>query len=219
MTGKNSSDLHLWSPALYGNNAKFLGPVHGFAGNVLPLIEGRSFLNDRTYAEIASRATATASRTAFVDGDLANWPAVYAEIPADRLALHKSQLLTQHCHGAPGMLTALSRLPVGNEEFDQILLKGGELVWQADPLKKGSNLCHGTGGNGYALLKLFQRTSDEMWLERARLFAMNAMAQYELATESYGQGRHSLWTGDLGLAVYLWDCLREETQFPTIEAF
>ena len=42
---------------------------------------------------------------------------------------------------------------------------------------KGSNLCHGTGGNGYAFLKLHRRTGDPVWLERARAFAMTAIAQ------------------------------------------
>jgi len=28
-----------------------------------------------------------------------------------------------------------------------------------------------------------------------------------------------LWTGDIGLAVYLWDCLTAEPQFPTIDVF
>ena len=30
---------------------------------------------------------------------------------------------------------------------------------------------HGTGGNGYAFLKLYRRTGNTMWLERARAFA------------------------------------------------
>ena len=49
--------------------------------------------------------------------------------------------------GAPGMVTALASLPVGvNEPFDHILAQGGELTWQAGPLRKGSNLCQGGGG-------------------------------------------------------------------------
>jgi hypothetical protein len=34
---------------------------------------------------------------------------------------------------------------------------------------KGSNLCHGAGGNGYVFLKLHRRTADPVWLERARV--------------------------------------------------
>lgn len=32
-----------------------------------------------------------------------------------------------------------------------------------------------------------------------------------------GRGRYSLWTGDVGLAIYLADCLRGEARFPTFD--
>jgi hypothetical protein len=86
-------------------------------------------------------------------------------------------------------------------------------------LKKGSNLCHGTAGNGYAFLKLYRRTGDAEWLERARAFAMHAIVQSERDARQYGQRRYSLWTGDLGLAVYLWDCIKAEPRFPTLDVF
>jgi lantibiotic modifying enzyme len=87
------------------------------------------------------------------------------------------------------------------------------------PLGKGAGLCHGTAGNGYAFLKLFQRTQDEMWLERARAFAMHAISQYEGHAHEYGRGRYSLWTGDQGLAVFLWSCLEADHRFPTLDLF
>ena len=75
------------------------------------------------------------------------------------------------------------------------------------PLAKGAGLCHGTAGNGYAFLKLFERTGDEVWLARARAFAMHAAEQVERERERHGRGRHGLWTGDLGVALYLASCL------------
>jgi hypothetical protein len=105
------------------------------------------------------------------------------------------------------------------EEFETCLLEGGELIWAAGPLAKGSNLCHGTGGNGYAFLKLFERTGDELWLSRARSFAMHAIDQFNAASEQYGQLRYSLWTGDSGLACYLWDCIEARARFPTMDVF
>ncbi len=68
-------------------------------------------------------------------------------------------------------------------------------------------LCHGTAGNGYAFLALFERTADELWLERARAFAMHAAAQVERGRTELGRGRYTLWTGDPGTALYLADCL------------
>jgi AAA domain/Lanthionine synthetase C-like protein len=81
------------------------------------------------------------------------------------------------------------------------------------------DLCHGTGGNGYAFLKLYRRTSDPIWVERARQFAMTAIVQYRGAQAVVGRGRYSLWTGDVGLAIYLWDCITGAPRFPTIDVF
>jgi hypothetical protein len=86
-------------------------------------------------------------------------------------------------------------------------------------MAKGSNLCHGTGGNGYAFLKLYRRTKGAIWLDSARAFAMTAIAQFREARAHFGQGRYSLWTGDIGLAIYLRDCLTAEPRFPTVEVF
>jgi hypothetical protein len=87
------------------------------------------------------------------------------------------------------------------------------------PLRKGSNLCHGTGGNGYAFLKLHARTGDPQWLMRARAFAMHGIKQTEAHAREYGQLRYSLWTGDLGFGIYLSDCIRGTGAFPTLETF
>ena len=77
----------------------------------------------------------------------------------------------------------------------------------------------GTGGNGYAFLKLYRRFGDPRWLERARAFAMHGIAQVEAAFAQHGQARHSLWTGDPGFAIYLLDCLEGTDRFPTLDVF
>jgi hypothetical protein len=78
-------------------------------------------------------------------------------------------------------------------------------------------LCHGTAGNGYAFLKLYQRTGDPLWLERARSFAMHAVVQRDRMRQQFGQARCSLWTGDPGLAVYLWHCLDGRAALPALD--
>jgi hypothetical protein len=67
------------------------------------------------------------------------------------------------------------------------------------------------------LLKLYKRTGDTIWLERARAFGMAAIDQVRGARAAFGRGRYSLWTGDLGLAVYLWHCIKAEPLFPSID--
>jgi hypothetical protein len=129
----------------------------------------------------------------------------------------KRRFLMQFCHGAPGFIICLADIP--SPELNALLLEAGETVWAAGPLIKGSNLCHGTGGNGYAFLKLYQRTGDELWIQRARSFAMHGIAQTRADALHYGQYRYSLWTGDPGFAIYLWDCLQGTARFPTLDTF
>jgi hypothetical protein len=112
------------------------------------------------------------------------------------------------------MVTTFADAPFDSAELDEMLVEGGRFTWMAGPLAKGSNLCHGTGGNGYAFLKLHKRTGDPVWLERARAFAMTAIAQCREERTALGRGRYTLWTGDIGLAIYLADCLSAEPRFP-----
>ena len=124
-------------------------------------------------------------------------------------------LLVQWCHGAPGFVTSLATLD--DPRLDEVLLAAGELVWMAGPLSKGGGLCHGTAGNGYTFLKLFVRTGDERWLERARAFAMHAVAQCERHAATYGMRRYSLYTGDLGVAIYLMQCIGTTAAWPGLD--
>jgi hypothetical protein len=142
---------------------------------------------------------------AFEDGRC-NWP-VLADTALD--APSDGQIRMQFCHGAPGIVATL-----GSFIDEDLALAGGELTWNAGPLRKGANLCHGTAGNGYAFLVLFERSGNELWLERARAFAMHAIAQVDEACRKYGRGRYSLWTGDPGTALYLADCIAAEPHLP-----
>ena len=44
-------------------------------------------------------------------------------------------------------------------------------------------------------------------------------AQTDADAKQTGQLRYSLWTGDPGLAIYLWDCLHAQARFPTLDVF
>ena len=46
-----------------------------------------------------------------------------------------------------------------------------------------------------------------------------AIGQLFAAERSVGELRYSLWTGDLGLAIYLVDCIRGDARFPTLDTF
>lgn len=207
---EETDDGPLWTQDLYGRKLRYLGPVHGYAGNMIALMRGWEWLTDDQRARIASAVPTTLAANAWRSESGASWRAV----AADR---DKPPTLCQHCHGAPGMVTAFADAPFGSPELEDLLREGGNFTWIAGALAKGPGLCHGTSGNGYAFLKLYRRTKDLIWLERAKTFAMTAIAQYRETRSQYGRGRYSLWTGDIGLAVYLWDCLTAEPRFPTID--
>ena len=208
---ESSTGCHLWRQELYGSSVLLLGGVHGFAGNVLPLIRGWHLLGSNEQAAWAERIEHALRATAWQEGELVNWP---ASIGAPRPG--RTDILVHHCHGAPGMINCLAGWH--DTSLDDLLLKAGELIWTAGPLKKGANLCHGTAGNGYSFLKLYRRTKDDKWLMRARQFAMHAIGQYERDLQHYGQLRYSLWTGDPGLAIYLWHCINGTDDFPVVDA-
>ncbi|HET7137276.1 MAG TPA: LanC-like protein [Gaiellaceae bacterium] len=178
----------LWTQDIGHRRRQFLGPAHGFAGNVHAL---RGFLDDD---ELRRRIEPVLREHAVWDGDTVNWPPVPG-YPLDRV---------QWCHGAPGIVATL-----GDLLPEDLLLAGAETTWRAGPLEKGPGLCHGTSGNGYALLKTYVLTGDELWLERARSFADAALSQQ--------QHRHSLFTGDIGAALFAQACLDVDDRFPILE--
>jgi lanthionine synthetase-like protein len=180
-------DDGLWSNVLHAGSYRGLGPFHGAAGNVLVL--GLEDLGD------------VLREHAVVEGGLVNWPTVVGD----------DELLLQWCAGAPGIVTcAASYLD------EDLLLGAAELAWKAGPSgdEKGSSLCHGTAGTGWTFLKAFERTQDELWLARARRFAVHALEQVEGMPS-----RYSLWTGDPGVALFAADCLEAQTRYPVFEAW
>jgi hypothetical protein len=198
----------VWLQDLYGKPGHILGPIHGFVGNVHALARGE-LLGEERRSELERRAVAVATRYAQRADGFAQWP--------PSLEPSRSGIRTQWCHGAPGIVASLAPIAPHDEQFTELLLAGGELVWRAGPLVKGPGLCHGTAGNGYAFLKLFERTGDELWLDRARAFAMHAAVQVELMRSKHGRVRYSLWTGDLGTALYLWSCISTDAALPTLD--
>jgi hypothetical protein len=48
---------------------------------------------------------------------------------------------------------------------------------------------------------------------------MHAIAQSERDLQNFGRRRYSLWTGDLGLAAFLWSCIQATDAFPTADVF
>lgn len=190
----------IWTQEFDGKREQLLGMAHGMAGNAYALLRGAPLQSREHQAELMQRVVETLDRTALRKDNLVNWP-VGLKTPANKIRV-------QWCHGAPGVICALAGAPA-HRELDALLLAAGELVWQAGPLRGGAGLCHGTAGNGWAFLKLNRRTRDRKWLQRARRFAMHAIEQRN--------GERGLWTGDLGVALYLRACIDVDDRWPLLD--
>jgi hypothetical protein len=205
--------LWLWTQDMYGERRCYLGAGHGFAGNVYPVLAAAPLLDAQRVQGFLDRALLTLDRTGVREGAGINWRVMaLKDTPPNR------GFLVQDCHGAPGILCRLAAVP-RTPAWDELLTGAAQTTWQAGPLSKGAGLCHGTAGNGYALLKQWQRSGDAVWLERARAFAMHAIGQVERMRAEHGQARHSLWTGDIGVAVFLAACVAGDADLPTLDVF
>lgn len=204
----------IWEQDLYGRRRRLLGAGHGFVGNVYPSLRAAAMLDADRVSAYAGAALQTLQATALHDGEGINWHPVI-DTPQ---ALAGRTPLVHDCHGAPGVVCRLAGMP-RDDAWDAMLLGAGELTWRAGPLTKGASLCHGTAGSGMAMLKLWRRTGDERWLRRARALAMHVIEQVERLRALHGMGRHSLWTGDLGAACFLWNCVAGDDAYPTLDVF
>ncbi len=204
-------DCAFWAQKFDRRPSNYLDAVHGFVATAVPLRLGRHLLDDETWRAWQACFVNTVIRTADHEEGQVNWRPQLDRTP------DASKKLLQFCHGAPGFVICLAQFD--SAELDALLLAAGETIWAAGPLRKGSNLCHGTAGNAYAFLKLYERTKDALWLNRARAFAMHAIRQCDAEARLHGQLRYSLWTGDLGLAIFLWDCIVGQARFPTLDVF
>jgi hypothetical protein len=197
LLGRRESD-GLWTQRLYGNEHRFLGPAHGLVGIVHALMPEH---------DLQAETAAILTDEAIVEDGLVTWP----PLAGDKFPPESGEIRLQWCHGAPGIVaTAADYLD------EELLLAGAELTWRAGAHgpEKGPGLCHGTAGNGYALLKTFARTGDERWLERARRFAVHALLQVENTP-----GRYSLFTGDVGAALFASSCLNADARFPVLDTW
>jgi hypothetical protein len=180
----------LWTQRLWGTSFRGIGNVHGLAGNVRALLQ----VEDPRNLTLRTESAAALSRAAKREDGLANW---------------RSEGKLQWCASGPGVVSA------ARDYLDEdLLLAGAELVWQAGAPgdEKGHGICHGTSGNGFALLAAFDRTQDELWLDRARRFAMHALAQARRMP-----GRYSLFTGGAGTALFAAACLEGDARYPVLE--
>ncbi len=179
-----------------------LGIAHGWAG----LLYATLRLHELTGAPLPGTARARLEQlreAARPTGRGATWP--WRQGPDDGYEAS----MPGWCNGAAGMvhLATLAHRLTG----DSALLEMGQsAAWQAWEGGEGPvDLCCGFAGRAYALLEQHRSTGDPAWLGRARRLAERAI---EVAPQlrSADHPRHSLYKGELGLALLIADLDRPD---------
>ena len=202
-------ECHYWTQDLYGQHSSVHGRGAWLRRDRVAADRGRALLPEEEWTQWRMHRANGDS-----DGDarrsLANWRPRLAA-PADA-----APMLMQYCHGAPGFIVCLADFP--DTTLDGSSLPAAKRSGRRDRCARArifATARQATATRSSAL----RRTGNPIWLERARAFAMHAMAQSEADEARFGGLRYSLWTSDPGLAIFLWDCIRSTAAFPTVDVF
>ncbi|KAH7646153.1 Glutathione S-transferase lancl1 [Dermatophagoides farinae] len=193
----------------YWHEKAYVGAAHGYAGILYILLEARNYLDDEKELNTLIKPTID-----FVLGlqfpDTGNY----------RSSLNNTEdRLVHWCHGSPGVihLLSLAYQVFEKEIYLNAAIKAADDIWHRGLLKKGCGLCHGTAGNGYAFIRLFQLTNDQKYLYRAVKFAEWCFEPHQhrirIADRPY-----SLFEGLAGTIYFLADIIHpKQARFPAFQ--
>eukprot|EP00088_Acartia_fossae_P068776 TRINITY_DN8799_c0_g1_i2.p1 TRINITY_DN8799_c0_g1~~TRINITY_DN8799_c0_g1_i2.p1 ORF type:complete len:413 (-),score=53.50 TRINITY_DN8799_c0_g1_i2:122-1309(-) len=192
------------SPLMYEwHDKRYYGAAHGLAGIYATLLQ-TNVLQENEIEDLVKPSVDYLLGKAFPSG---NFPSSEG---SDR------DRLVHWCHGAPGIvhLLLLCYTKWGDKKYQDAALKCGDVIWSRGLLRKGEGLCHGTGGNGYAFLHLYQVTQEKEWLYRAAMFAVHC-TQINKHFVNLADRPLSLFEGLSGAVCFLNDILQpENAKFP-----
>ncbi|CAJ0601100.1 unnamed protein product [Cylicocyclus nassatus] len=199
-------------PLMYDyHGTEYLGAAHGLAGILQMALGFYDFLSDSEERAVRESADWLMS----TQDDEGNFASSVKWIGRER----GDDQLVHWCHGASGVILLCLTLwkRYGDEKYLKAALRCGDLIWVKGVLKKGPGICHGVGGNGYALLMLYRACGDELWLQRARCFALLLLDKNVRAAQRTPDSPFSLFEGLSGALCFLVDLLPENidrAQFP-----
>ncbi|XP_013811155.1 lanC-like protein 2 isoform X4 [Apteryx mantelli] len=132
---------------------------------------------------------------------------------------NETDRLVHWCHGAPGVIHMLMQAykTFKEDKYLKDAVECSDVIWQRGLLRKGYGICHGTAGNGYSFLSLYNLTQDKKYLYRACKFAEWCL-EYGAHGCRIPDRPYSLFEGMAGAIHFLSDISVPETsQFPAFE--
>ncbi|HWS70958.1 MAG TPA: lanthionine synthetase LanC family protein [Thermoanaerobaculia bacterium] len=185
-------DLDAHPPLRDGLAETYLGLAHGWAGYLYAALRWCAASGDAPPPRLVERLHEYASMQTR-RGRGTHWRRMADSPPFDVMA--------GWCNGSAGavFLWTLAHRLLGDDEW----LALAELAaWHAwDEPRGPGDLCCGAAGRAYAMLNLYKHTGATEWLSRARQLANHAAA----VIAATAQRPHSLWKGELGVAVLIAD--------------
>ncbi len=114
------------------------------------------------------------------------------------------------CNGSAGFvhLWTLAHRQLHRDEYLDLAEYAAWNVWE-EPFEL-STLCCGLAGRAYGLLNFYKHTGLDLWLERARVLASKAADGVAAPSGEDTDFSHSLYKGDVSLAVLAADLGRPE---------
>lgn len=186
------SDLDVRPPLRDGAPQTYLGIAHGWAGYLYAALRWCAASGDALPARLVERLHELAALVTR-RGRGAYWRRMADSAPYD--------VMPGWCNGSAGavFLWTLAHRVTG----DAAWLALAELAaWHAwDEPRGAADLCCGSAGRAYAMLHRYKATGATEWLSRARQLANHAAS----TIAPTAQRPHSLWKGELGVAVLLAD--------------
>lgn len=185
---------HIWTsladkPPVGAGDLAYLGIAHGWAGFMYATLTWCAVAN-APLPEGMERRLDELAGLALPSGRGLEWAWVLNQ-PGD------PPTMAGWCNGSCGyvFLWTLASASLGKRRYLDAAIGAGWNTWESpDP---AASLCCGLAGRAYALLNLYRHTGEPVWLARARLLCARA----EREGQTHREYPHSLWKGELGVAV------------------
>jgi hypothetical protein len=149
---------------------RYLGAAHGLCGILLVLLHFRDVVAALGDLQLVKDTIDQLLRTRFPSGNLPS------SVGSD------TDRLVHWCHGAPGLVPLLleAHAAFGEPAYLAAAADAARVVRERGLLRKGFGLCHGTSGNGLALLALHRATPSDDHLHNALRFGLFACSPADL---------------------------------------
>ncbi|XP_019851239.1 PREDICTED: lanC-like protein 2 [Amphimedon queenslandica] len=195
-------------PLMYTWHEKhYLGAAHGLAGILTVLMQA---IHLKSISSHIDAIKSTIDKLLTLQFSTGNFPSSLESCSNDKLV--------QWCHGAPGFVHMLGMAykVFHDEKYLIAMEKCGEVIWERGLLLKGFGLCHGTAGNAYSLLSLYQSTGQDYHLHRAIKFCEWCMTETEAG--KLPDRPFSLFEGIAGKVIFLADIYynSQKCHFPAL---